>query len=134
MKDRDTINRICRITAFTWIVTVAVALCMGRPTAGLNITIGAAMSMLMFGSIVAVAGAIFRGGKARKIVWLAAAVKYPLIGALLYALVRWEGFSIVPFVAGFMLLYSSILIDTVKSAIADRHTPVPEGSNGEGGF
>ena len=120
--DEQFISKVYRSITLTWVVAAAWALAFQKPWIGLSITLGMALgTAVLFTFERIITRAVVPGAvKAKRALLKLALVKYPLIGAVLYALVRWDRFSPVAFCGGILLVHFAIFAKYAGIKIMER--------------
>jgi len=112
MNGEDLIAKSYRSIALAWIIAVSWCIALCKPWIALSITVGAALGMAVLLTFDLVVRRAFVPGAARpgRALLKLALLKYPLIGIILYWLVRWNRFDPLAFCGGIVLVHFAVLV------------------------
>ena len=116
------ISKIYRSTVLAWALAMLWALVLGKPWIALSITLGTMVGTALLLTLdYTVRRAFVPEAKSpRRSLLIVALVKYPLIGLLLYVLVRWNRVSIPAFCGGIVLVHFAILAKLAGVRIKEK--------------
>ena len=120
MNGEDLIAKSYRSIALAWIIAASWCIALRKPWIGLSITLGAALGTAVLLTFELVVRRAFVPGAAkpgRALVKLAL-LKYPLIGIILYWLVRWNRFDALAFCGGIVLVHIAVLAKAMGIRLA----------------
>ena len=109
--EQELIKKTYRSVALAWIIAMSWCIAFQKPWIALNITFGTALGTALLVTYDRVIRAAFVPGKtgAKRALVKLALVKYPLIGIILYWLVRWDRFHFLAFCGGIILVHFAIV-------------------------
>ena len=108
---QEFIKKSYRSITLAWIIAMSWCIAFQKPWIALNITLGTALGTAVLVTYDWVIRAAFVPGKTRpkRALVKLALVKYPLIGIILYWLVRWDRFHFLAFCGGIILVHFAIV-------------------------
>lgn len=108
--EQEFIKKTYRSVALAWIIAMSWCIALQRPWIALNVTLGAALGTAVLVTYDLVIRAAFVPGKtgAKRALLKLALVKYPLIGIILYWLVRWDRLHFLAFCGGVVLVHFAV--------------------------
>ena len=120
--DEQFVTRVYRSIALVWFVAVTWALAFQRPWIALSITLGMALGTAVLFTYDWVIRKAFVPGAAKpgRALLKLGLVKYPLIGAMLYALVRWDRINLLAFCGGIFLVHVAIFAKLAGIKLVER--------------
>lgn len=104
--DKDLIRKIYPSIAWAWAIAMTWCLILQKPMIALSITLGVILGTAILASFdIAVRKAFVPGAKnPGKSLLVLALVKYPLIGAYIYVVIRWGKVNMMAFCGGALLV------------------------------
>lgn len=120
--DEHFTGKVYRSIALAWALAMLWALVLGKPWIALSITLGTVLGTALLLTLdYTVRRAFVPEAKSpRRALLIVALVKYPLIGLLLYMLVRWGRVSIPAFCGGIVLVHFAILAKLAGVKIKEK--------------
>lgn len=120
--DEQFVAKTYRSIALTWVMAMAWTLAFWKPWIALSITLGMLLgTVVLFTYDRLIRKAFVPGAKkpGRALLKLGI-VKYPLIGAMLYALVRWNEVNPPAFCGGILLVHFAIFAKLIGIKMVER--------------
>jgi hypothetical protein len=120
--EQEFIKKSYRSVALAWIIAMSWCIAFQKPWIALNITFGTALGTALLITYDRVIRAAFVPGKtgAKRALLKLALVKYPLIGIILYCLVRWDRFHFLAFCGGIILVHFAIVAKLASRKLVRR--------------
>lgn len=105
------VKKVYKSSAIAWGIAMLWTLGLGKPWIALSITIGTAVSIAGLASFDKVVRTAFVPGatQSKKALIRLALVKYPILVAIIYLVVRWNKINLLAFCAGIVLVHISML-------------------------
>ena len=134
--DEQFIKKAYRSIALTWLIAATWALVLQRPWIALSITFGMLLGTAVLVTYDWVVRKAFVPGAAKphRALLKLGLVKYPLIGVMLYGLVRWDKINLLAFCGGIALVHFAMFAKLAGMKMVERRrSPDVPGSalNGE---
>lgn len=109
--DEQFIKKVYKSSAIAWGIAMFWTLAFGKPWIALSITMGTAVALAGLASFEKVVRTAFKPGakQPKKALIRLAFIKYPLLGILLYAIVRWNKINLLAFCGGIVLVHIAML-------------------------
>jgi hypothetical protein len=116
------VRKTYRSIALAWVIAMTWTLALGRPWIALSITVGTVLGTAVLATYDHVVRKAFVPGAARpgRALLKLGLVKYPLIGAILYAIVRWDKISLPALCGGIVLVHLAILAKLAGIRMVER--------------
>lgn len=120
--DEGFIKKVYRSIALAWAIAMTWSLAFQKPWIALSITLGTALGTAVLATYEWVIERAFVPGvaKPRRALLRLGLVKYPLICAMLYWLVRWDRVSLPAFCGGIFLVHFAIFAKCVGIEMVNR--------------
>lgn len=122
MDDRRAMRDIYLSVVLAWIIAMAWTLALRKPWIALSITLGTLLSGGLLAGLDCVIRRAFVPGAQRpmRALWRLGLVKYPVLGALLYALARCDKINLIALCGGVVLVHFAIVAKTIGFMFVER--------------
>jgi hypothetical protein len=120
--DDHFIDKLYRSIVLAWVIAMVWALGLRQPWVALSITLGTALGTAVLATYHWTIRRAFVPGarKPGRALLKMGLVKYPVIGIILYMLVRWDRINILAFCGGIVLVHAAILLKLASIRLMER--------------
>ena len=122
--DEQFVRKVYRSIALAWMIAMTWALALQKPWIALSITLGMALGTGVLASYEWIIRKAFVPGAAKpgRALLKVGLIKLPLIGAMLYGLVRWDSISLPAFCGGILLVHLAIFAKVAGIRMVERRS------------
>ncbi|MHB0912524.1 MAG: hypothetical protein ACYC2Y_03645 [Armatimonadota bacterium] len=118
----DLVRKSYRTIALTWGVVILWVVVLGKAEIAASLTAGTALQTALLFAMDVFVRAVFVPGAARpkRALLVFAVLKLPLVGLVIFALIRWGHMNPIAFVGGILLVHFALVAKLVGIRLVER--------------